>query len=86
MAGATALFCSGLLAQEPNFADPHRFERAVTIGTSTDSYPFSYLGEHTQCEGFAVDLLDATARTMSLKIRRVQAPASKLMETEVVFE
>ena len=80
MAGATALFCSGLLAQEPNFADPHRFERAVTIGTSTDSYPFSYLGEHTQCEGFAVDLLDATARTMSLKIRRVQAPASKLME------
>lgn len=72
--------CLSLTAQGPNFSDIHRFERAIVVGTPTDSYPLSYLASDNHCEGFSVELLDATARVMSIKIRRIQAPASRLME------
>ena len=70
----------GLTAQTTKLSDAQRFDQAITVGTATESYPFSYQGSDNQCEGFAVDLLDAVARAMSIKIKRINAPASELAE------
>jgi PAS domain S-box-containing protein len=75
------VFCScGLAAQPSNFTDPQHFERPISVGTAVDDYPFSSLGPDQQCEGFAVDMLEAVARAMSIKIKHVNAPANDLTE------
>jgi two-component system, cell cycle sensor histidine kinase and response regulator CckA len=50
----------------------------LMVGAATDSFPRSYLGSNRRCEGFNVDLLDAVARVMDLKILRVSAPSAEL--------
>ncbi len=70
----------GQTAQTTGFSDAHRFDQAITVGSATESYPFSHLGSDNQCEGFAVDLLDAVARTTGIRIKRLNAPASELAE------
>jgi len=52
----------------------------VVVGASVDCYPLSYLGSDQQCDGFAVDLLNAVARATKIKIKRVNAPANELAE------
>ncbi|MFT3869142.1 MAG: transporter substrate-binding domain-containing protein [Nibricoccus sp.] len=75
------LFCATTSrSDDSDFNNPQRFEKAITVGTPTDSYPFSYQTDGRHCEGFAVDLLEATARVMSIRIKRVQAPSSRLAE------
>ncbi|PTY08589.1 hypothetical protein DB347_03160 [Opitutaceae bacterium EW11] len=59
-------------------SDPDRLNHPLLVGTATDSYPRSYLTPNGRCEGFSVDLLDAVARAMDLKIQRVKAPSSEL--------
>jgi signal transduction histidine kinase/ABC-type amino acid transport substrate-binding protein/CheY-like chemotaxis protein len=79
--GAAAFFCVCGRADEPqNLTDPRRFDQPITVGTAVDSYPYSYLGSDKQCEGFAVDLLEAVARVMSIRVKRVNASASELAE------
>ena len=79
--GAAAFCCAhSLAAEQENFIDPRRFDRPITVGAAIDSYPYSYVGTDKQCEGFAVDLLDAVARAMSIRIKRVNAPSSELAE------
>ncbi len=50
----------------------------LIAGAASDSFPKSYIGNTGRCEGFSVDLLDAVARVMNLRIDRVVAPASEL--------
>ncbi|MEO6992029.1 MAG: transporter substrate-binding domain-containing protein [Lacunisphaera sp.] len=50
------------------------------MGTFADSYPYSYVDSKGQLVGFAVDLLDAVARTMNLKIKRVVLPGGELQQ------
>jgi PAS domain S-box-containing protein len=79
LVGAGGLFCGhSLTAQPPNYDDAQRSDHAITVGAAVDNYPFSYLGPDKQCEGFAVDVLDALTRAMGIKIKRVNAPASEL--------
>jgi signal transduction histidine kinase/ABC-type amino acid transport substrate-binding protein/CheY-like chemotaxis protein len=52
----------------------------LVVGAFADSYPYSYLDSKGQLVGFAVDLLDAVARTMNLKIKRVALPGGKLQQ------
>ncbi len=50
----------------------------LIAGAASDSFPKSYIGNTGRCEGFSVDLLDAVARVMNLRIDRVVAPAAEL--------
>jgi two-component system cell cycle sensor histidine kinase/response regulator CckA len=53
-----------------------RLRETITVGATNDSFSNSYVNSRGQLEGFAVDLLDAVARVMDLKIQRT-ALASK---------
>lgn len=59
-------------------SDAERLQRTIVVGTAIDSYPKSFLGPSGRCEGFSVDVLDAVARVMDLKIERVTATSSEL--------
>ena len=81
MIGVAALFCFHALRAQPQaFSDPRRFDRAIIVGSAEDTYPYSSIGPNQQCEGFTVDILDAVSRAMSMRIKRVNAPASALAE------
>ncbi len=53
-------------------------ERPLIVGAASDAFPNSYVNGQAVCEGFAVDLLDAVARVMDLRIERVIAPNAEL--------
>lgn len=55
-----------------------RLKQKIVVGTAIDSYPKSFLGGSGRCEGFAVDLLDAVARAMDLKIERIRGSSADL--------
>ncbi|MDE3084447.1 MAG: transporter substrate-binding domain-containing protein, partial [Verrucomicrobiota bacterium] len=61
--------------------DETRFAQPLIVPTPIDSYPTSFLGPSGQCEGFSVELLDAVARAMDLKLKRVISPG-KLLESD----
>lgn len=44
---------------------------SVDVGTASDNFPYGYTDGQGQLTGFAVDLFDAVARVMNLRIRRV---------------
>jgi two-component system, cell cycle sensor histidine kinase and response regulator CckA len=48
----------------------HPARRVIRVGGTIDAYPYSYLDEHGQPTGFAVDLLNAVARVMDLSVER----------------
>ncbi len=52
----------------------------LVVGGSTDSYPYSFVDESGQVRGFCVELSDAVARTMNLRIRRITLPGKVLNE------
>ena len=56
-------------ATEPAPAPPPPAPPLV-VSTPSDVYPYSFLDDKGQPTGFAVDLLDAVARTMHLELRR----------------
>ena len=70
------------LAQEaPPAASRSLAERQpLVVGATTDSFPYGFLDKDGQWKGFCVDLLDATARAMSLQIKRVEAPSKVLQQ------
>jgi two-component system cell cycle sensor histidine kinase/response regulator CckA len=85
------LLASGLgwiagFSQNSETASPHRVtqpvgERGMLVaGAATDSYPYCYTDANGHLVGFAVDLLDAVARTMNLKINRVAMAGRELQQ------
>lgn len=63
----------GQPAAAPAKADLNRSlaeREPFVVGAATDSAPLSATGEGGRVEGFAVDLLDAVARVMNLRLRR----------------
>jgi len=58
-------------ADAPPAANSDRFAQPVIVPTATDSYPTSFIGPSGKFEGFCVELLDAVARVMDLKLKRV---------------
>lgn len=54
-----------VLTSTPASRDP------VVVGTASDNFPYGYANEKNELTGFAVDLLDAVARVMDLRLQRV---------------
>ena len=50
----------------------------LTVGVFTDAYPYSYLGSEGNVAGFSVDVLDAVAKAVNLRIRRVEGPTDQI--------
>lgn len=51
--------------------------RVLTVSAATDSYPYSFRDESGRLTGYAVDLLDAVAETMGVKLERIAVPAAE---------
>jgi signal transduction histidine kinase/ABC-type amino acid transport substrate-binding protein/ActR/RegA family two-component response regulator len=64
-----------LFLHAPARADPGRFDRPLVVPTPTDNYPHSFIGPSGTPEGFSVELLDAVARVMDLKLQRKLMPS-----------
>ena len=54
--------------------------QALTVGGTTDNYPYSYLDENQQLTGFAVEVFDAVAREMHIRYQRVLGPGSEIAD------
>jgi two-component system cell cycle sensor histidine kinase/response regulator CckA len=52
----------------------------LIVGAFTDAYPYSYLDADGHLVGFSVDILDAVARSVNLRIERVSGPAVQIRE------
>lgn len=50
----------------------------LTVGATTDSFPYGYIDEDQRLTGFTVELLDAVTRAMHLPIRRVALPGREM--------
>lgn len=66
----------------PTNPTPHLppLREPLVIGATSDSFPYSYLNAKGDLEGFSVDLFDAVARVMGLKIKRVVSQSKELHE------
>jgi two-component system cell cycle sensor histidine kinase/response regulator CckA len=61
----------GLLRAQPSpVSDGTRFSQPISVEPITNSYPISYMGPSGEDTGFVVELLDAVARVMDIKIKR----------------
>jgi len=69
-------------AQEPgdraDLMRPLAERQPLVVGVGTNSYPYGFVDQNGQPAGFSVDLLDAVARVMNLRLRRVTAPGEDL--------
>ncbi len=74
---SAALLVGAAVAQEakPDLARSLAERQPLVVGATNDSFPYGFLDQDGQWKGFSVDLLDATARVMNLKFRRVEAPS-----------
>jgi two-component system cell cycle sensor histidine kinase/response regulator CckA len=52
----------------------------LTVGAFSDAFPYSYLDSDGHLAGFSVDVLDAVARAVNLRIERVVGPAVQIRE------
>ena len=66
---ATALQLTPLSERQP-----------LVVGAFTDAYPYSYIDAEGRLSGFSVDILDAVARAVNLRIERVSGPAVQIRE------
>lgn len=55
---------------ETVFPSPPRLREPLIVGATSDSFSNSFLNARGELNGFSVDLLDAVARVMNLKIQR----------------
>lgn len=78
---------AGLRAAEgpprPDFSQTLVAREPLIVGAAADSFPYSYTDKAGRLQGFAVDLLDAVARVMNLRLRRDVAPGR---ESEARFQ
>jgi two-component system, cell cycle sensor histidine kinase and response regulator CckA len=75
---AGLVVCGTVSADIPPAANSERFLHPIVVPTVTDSYPMSFRGPTGEYEGFSVELLDAIARVMDLKLQRVSSSAVDL--------
>lgn len=66
------LFIASLPAQARNTGSE---QRVLTVTASTDSYPYSFLDDSGELTGYGVDLLDAVAEVMGVRLERTAVPA-----------
>ncbi|MFZ5494634.1 MAG: transporter substrate-binding domain-containing protein [Verrucomicrobiota bacterium] len=59
---------------------PLSARQPLTVGMTSDSYPYGFLDAQGNATGFSADVLDAVARVMDLQIRRVALPGRELHE------
>jgi two-component system, cell cycle sensor histidine kinase and response regulator CckA len=57
-------------AQSPEA--PRNGKQVLTVSTSIDHYPYSFRDKSGNLTGYAVDLLDAVAETMKVKLQRTE--------------
>jgi two-component system cell cycle sensor histidine kinase/response regulator CckA len=62
------LVCETATADLPPASDSARFARPLIVPTVTNSYPSFFVGPSGEYTGFSVELLDAVARVMDIKI------------------
>jgi two-component system, cell cycle sensor histidine kinase and response regulator CckA len=55
-----------------------RLRGTLRVGAATDSYPYSFRADDGTLKGYSVDVLDAVARHMNLKIERVPATGQEV--------
>lgn len=71
---------SGQNSNRPAVGQPLGSRPMLIAGTTTDSFPYAYTDANGKLTGFGVDLLDAVARVMQLRFRRVSVPSHELQE------
>ena len=54
----------------PDFSLSVAHREPIAVGATSDSFPYGYVDANGEWTGFAVDLFDAVARVMNLRIRR----------------
>lgn len=62
----------------PRWSRPLAERQPLVVGVTSDSFPYGYLDADGSWRGFAVDITDAVARVMNLRIERVSAPGREL--------
>jgi PAS domain S-box-containing protein len=63
------MVCGTASADPPPASDSARFARPLVVLTVTNSYPSFFVGPSGKYTGFSVELLDAVARVMDIKIQ-----------------
>jgi two-component system cell cycle sensor histidine kinase/response regulator CckA len=66
------------IGASPASSDPPPRTPVISVGATSDSYPYSYLDDRGRLTGFAVDLLDAVAKAKGLNLRRVIASGDEI--------
>jgi len=76
--GLVLLGTFALWSQGESLPDEVRFRQPLVVGSAVDSYPKSFATPNGRAEGFVVELLDAVASVMDLKIERVKTTSDEL--------
>ncbi|MBN2703757.1 MAG: transporter substrate-binding domain-containing protein [Pontiellaceae bacterium] len=58
-------------------ADSPNTMRVLRVSAATDNYPYSYLDDSGKLTGYGVDMLDAVAEVMNVRLERTQVPAKE---------
>ncbi len=57
---------------------PISMRQPLSVGVFTDAYPYSFAESNGQVSGFTVDVLDAVAKAVNLRIERTSGPADQI--------
>jgi two-component system cell cycle sensor histidine kinase/response regulator CckA len=71
---------SQAVGEAPAPALPLTQRQPLKVGAFTDAFPYSYEDENGHLAGFTVDLLDAVAKAVNLRIERVSGPADQIRQ------
>src|SRR5205807_7626793 len=64
----------------PDFSRSLAQREPLVVGATSDSFPYSFADAAGRTQGFSVELLDAVARIMNLRLRRVTLESKALHE------
>ena len=70
---AAAVFIAPVAAT----ADSPNTMRVLRVSAATDNYPYSYLDDSGKLTGYGVDMLDAVAEVMNVRLERTLVPAKE---------
>ncbi len=76
-AGAPAALADGAPAT-PGRTTELSERQPLVVGAYTDAYPYSYLDTQGRLSGFSVDVMNAVAAAVNLRIERVSGPAAQI--------
>lgn len=72
--GASLAAASALAADQP------APERVLTVGAATDNFPYSFRDRDGRLTGYGVDLLDAVAEVMHVRLERTESTSAEDVE------